>query len=388
MNDNEYFSDFNNIHRIIVIVAIIALFIQLAHKDFIRIGMKSGSTKEPATISKWVNLFYTKVFFYSNILFAILIALFSTINAIKSAIGYYIPLIWILFILLNTTYISYKIQKGIKKVYKSKYLWTLIVQISTILIFGVAIVFICHQYGITKETFLPFGIVATLLVWIFQDTVKGFISSFHLRANSMLHIGDWIEMPSQNIDGIVEDISLVNVTIKNWDESKSCIPLNQLFSNTYKNNRDVLSGKAFGRRMYRQFIIDTSSLRCVSSEEIALLRDKLQHLNQPTEFLEDKVPELTLNIYLFREYLINWLGENEQVSIEPRLFITLRDPKPEGIPLYINTFLKERERNRFEMEQSRIIDHILLSMQWFDLKLYQRPSAEDITGILTSNLNS
>lgn len=388
MNKNECFLDCNNIYWILIIVATIAIFVQLAHKDFIRIDKKSASIKEPTMVSKWVNLFYSKTFFYTNILFAISIAVLPNIRVIGHAIGYYVPLIWIIFILLNTYYISYKIQKGIKKVYKSKYLWTLIVQITTILIFGGAIVFICHQYGITEKTFLPFGIVATLLVWIFQDTVKGFISSFHLRVNSMLHIGDWIEMPSQNIDGIVEDISLVNVTIKNWDESKSCIPLNQLFSNTYKNNRDVLSGKAFGRRMYRSFIIDSNSLKCVNAEETALLKEKLLRLNQPTEFLDDIEPELTLNTYLFREYLINWLGENEQVSIEPRLFITLRDPKPEGIPLFINAFLKERELNRFEMAQSCIIDHILLSMQWFGLKLYQRPAADDFTKILTANSNS
>lgn len=387
MNENEYFLDCNNIYWILIIVATIAIFVQLAHKDFIRIYKKSP-IKEPTLVSKWVNLFYSKTFFYTNILFAISIAILPNIRVIEPAIGYYVPLIWTIFILLNTSYISYKIQKGIKKVYKSKYLWTLIVQITTILIFGMAIIFICNQYGITKETFVPFGIVATLLAWIFQDTVKGFISSFHLRANSMLNIGDWIEMPSQNIDGIVEDISLVNVTIKNWDESKSCIPLNQLFSNTYKNNRDVLSGKAFGRRMYRSFIIDSNSLKCVNAEETALLKEKLLRLNQPTEFLEDIEPELTLNTYLFREYLINWLGENEQVSIEPRLFITLRDPKPEGIPLFINAFLKERERNRFEMAQSSIMDHILLSMQWFGLKLYQRPAADDFTKILDANSNS
>ena len=50
----------------------------------------------------------------------------------------------------------------------------------------------------------------------------------------------------------------------------------------------------------------------------------------------------------------------------------------EGIPLQVYVFITKNSLVEFEKEQSKITEHIITSMEWFGLKLYQRPASADL----------
>src|SRR3546814_11162449 len=74
---------------------------------------------------------------------------------------------------------------------------------------------------------------------VFKDTMLSLVASVQLSSNDMLRVGDWIEMPSQNADGDVIDISLHTVKVQNWDKTISTIPTWARISESYRNWRGL-----------------------------------------------------------------------------------------------------------------------------------------------------
>ena len=65
------------------------------------------------------------------------------------------------------------------------------------------------------------GVLASVLMLVFKDSILGFVAGIQLSANQMLSRGDWIEMPSHGADGDVIDIALTTVKVQNWDKTIS-----------------------------------------------------------------------------------------------------------------------------------------------------------------------
>lgn len=233
------------------------------------------------------------------------------------------------------------------------------------------ILFFGHKEANTN--FLPFGIIATLLTWIFQDAIKGVIAYFHLHKNGLLHLGDWIQVPSHNIDGIISKISLVTVTVTNWDTTTSNIAICNLQTGAFCNLQKMLDKETYGRRMYRSFIIDSRSI-------YTLDKSQASELNKANLFAQ----EGELNISCYRKYLKIWLRNCGKITEKPRLVVRILDPTPEGIPVQIYTFLKKTNLEGFEAEQSEITEHAIKSLHSFGLKLYQRPSGQDLSKYINS----
>ena len=103
------------------------------------------------------------------------------------------------------------------------------------------------------------GALSAVLLLIFKDPILGFVAGVQLSTNNMLQIGDWMSMPSHNVDGIVIDISLVIVKVRNWDNSVSTIPTYTLISESFQNWRDQMS--AGGRQMKRFLQLDMTSIK-------------------------------------------------------------------------------------------------------------------------------
>ena len=221
------------------------------------------------------------------------------------------------------------------------------------------------------------SIIAALLGWIFQDYIKGVISYWHLRQAGLLHFGDWIIVKKHGISGMVIDCTLLTVTVRNWDNTISSIAMHTLQAESFQNNQEVLDGKTSGRRMKRDFIIDTSTVHVVTDEEKQKIENCLREMGEETIALENAKSN-SLNISLFRLYLRHWLMNNDEVCRFPRLIVALKEPLPEGIPLEVYVFILKTRLAQFELVQSEIEEHILLTMQLFGLRLYQRLSAYDV----------
>lgn len=253
---------------------------------------------------------------------------------------------------------------------------------TTMLLCGfVFLIYIIFYFNINENNFLPFGLCATILGLIFNDSIKGIVAYYHLRNNHLLHIGDWIEVHNQHIDGVIVDISLVTVTVRNWDNTLSNVSIISLQNGSFKNNQDVLAGKTSGRRMFRSFVIDTRSIKSLNCEEIEIIKQKMKSFGEDDVVFAhfEQGTYTSLNIHLFRMYLRHWLMNNPEITRYPRMVVRLLEPTSEGLPLQVYTYILKTSVMPYELVQSSVVEHILLSMEWFGLRLYQKPSGVDVT---------
>lgn len=254
-------------------------------------------------------------------------------------------------------------------------------QIILLAIFGICLISIVFALGIKKDdnSFIIISTFGAVLGWIFQDTIKSVAAFFYLRANGLLKIGDWIEVKSHGINGIVRSITLTTVQIENWDTTTSAFPVYILHAEHFKNNQRMLDGKTHGRQMAKTFIIDTGWIHTLSHKEAYYLRT---NLDTDESFKQSAIIPGELNIHTFRRYLYHWLMQNPHVCQQPRLFVTWKEQMHEGLPLHIHIFINDTKWEAFEWHQSEITEHVIQSLEMFNLQLYQSPSGYD-----TSNSN-
>ena len=59
--------------------------------------------------------------------------------------------------------------------------------------------------------FAGLGAASAILMLAFQDTIKGLVAGIRLTNNDMIHIGDWVTVPTAGANGRVEEISLRSI---------------------------------------------------------------------------------------------------------------------------------------------------------------------------------
>lgn len=221
------------------------------------------------------------------------------------------------------------------------------------------------------------GIIGVVLGWIFQDRVKGVIAFITLRRNRLLNIGDWIRVPAKDVDGEIKKISLTTVTLSNWDTTTSTIPISMLQSEHFINLQKMSDGKTYGRKMLKTFILDTGWIHPISEEEANAF---LSADNGILDYLpKEEINPGVLNAHLYRLYLYHWLMNHPHISQLPRLIVRWMDQESSGMTLQVYGFITDANVTAFEWQQSQIVEHIITSMDWFGLRLYQSPSAYDVS---------
>ena len=117
------------------------------------------------------------------------------------------------------------------------------------------------------------GAIAAVLLLLLQHTIHSFVASVEINVDHLVEIGDWIVMESDefgNVDGIVTEISLHTVKIRNWDRTIVCLPICDLVNKSFINFTAV--GKGGGRRIKKAILIDQRSIRFLSREELEILK--------------------------------------------------------------------------------------------------------------------
>lgn len=252
---------------------------------------------------------------------------------------------------------------------------------------GLVIVAIVENINFESEndpTKYVIGICGVLLTWIFQDVIKSVVAFFYLRINGLLKIGDWIEVPKHNIDGMVKLITLTTVTIENWDTTTSAFPTYILQAEHFVNYQDMQEGKTYGRRMLKNFIINTNGIHPLTSEEVKTVKGKLS--GRPD--LQPYVNALKIgepNITAYREYIYQMLHNHPKVSHHPRLLVNWQEQVGEGMPLQIYVFITDTSRAAFEWQQSVITEQVIEALPWFGLQLYQKVSGYDVNKNISKN---
>lgn len=212
------------------------------------------------------------------------------------------------------------------------------------------------------------GALSAVLLLIFKDPILGFVAGVQLSTNNMLQIGDWISIPSHNVDGTVIDISLVIVKVRNWDNSVSTIPTYTLISESFQNWRDLSSSG--GRRMKRFLLLDINSIKSGDDS----LQKKLGQYQIPELASGKDLKEIT-NLGYLRYYLMNLLRQHPDVNQQMTILVRQLQATQEGLPIEIVAYSLQTDLVMFENFQSALIEHIISVLPDFDLKLYQRENS-------------
>jgi len=353
------------------------------------------------TRASWDNIFYDqKVFNRLSHLVPALIIYFGVtlvipdfpraVEAIQTVVYLYIVIITIRVIdtLLNALHEIYNTMPAARD-HPIKGIVQVIKIFIYILGFGL-FVSVILQKDITSF-FTGLGAMAAVIMLIFKDTILGFVAGIQLSANDMVRLGDWVEMPSRNADGIVTDISLNTVKIQNWDRTISTIPPYALISESFTNWRGM--EESGGRRIKRSLNIDIKSIRFLNSTDL----EKLKKIQIISEYIINREKEVAVfnrqnqvddsilvngrrltNIGTFRRYVEEYLKQHPQIHNDMTFLVRQLQPTEKGLPLEIYVFSKDQRWAYYESIQADIFDHLLAVIPQFSLSIYQYPGSDDL----------
>lgn len=228
------------------------------------------------------------------------------------------------------------------------------------------------------------GASAAVLMLIFRDTIVGFVSGVQLSANDMLKVGDWIKVPKYDADGIVTEVTLNTVKVRNWDNTVTTMPPYALVSDSFQNwNAMSESG---GRRVKRSVNIDMGSVKFCTPEmlerfrKISLLKDYMEEDGQgPREHGPAEAGgHLRTNLGVFRAYLTAYLRSLPCTNRELHCMVRHLQPTDKGIPVELYFFSSVKEWIPYEEIQADVFEHVLAAIPEFDLRVFQSPSGDDV----------
>jgi miniconductance mechanosensitive channel len=239
-------------------------------------------------------------------------------------------------------------------------------------------------------------VMTTVLILIFKDTLLSLVANIQLFANDLIRHHDWIQVEEFGADGEVIDITLHTVKVRNFDNTIVTIPTYKLVDGSFRNWRGM--SDSGGRRIKRSLLIDQTSVRFCDDE----LFEKFRRIHRLRPYLEAKQRELeaanaTLgdeedqqvplnrrvltNLGTFRAYIVAYLNENSKLHDRMTVMVRQRPPTPNGLPLEIYVFSMDTKFVNYEGIQADIFDHLLAALPYFDLRLFQYPTGDDLQTI-------
>jgi len=208
------------------------------------------------------------------------------------------------------------------------------------------------------------GAMAAVMMLVFQDSIKGLVAGIQLTFNDMLRPNDWISMPSRNVDGVVVEITLTTVKVRNWDNTILTIPPYSLLTETFQNWRGMQESD--GRRVCRQVNVDVRSVSFVTAEDVKAIEKQ----GFPVE--DVKLGETT-NLELFRAQLYRYLASHPAINQKMTLMVRqLKMHNSEGVPVEIYAFTHTKVWEEYEEIQARLIEYMISLMKVYRLAPYER----------------
>jgi miniconductance mechanosensitive channel len=244
-----------------------------------------------------------------------------------------------------------------------------------------------------KDLLAIFGAVSALIILIFRDTILGFVSSVQVSINDMVRIGDRITMDKFGADGDVIEINLSTVKVRNFDNTTTTIPTYSLSSDSFRNWRGMLDSD--GRRIKRHILIKASSIQFL--DETTLL--ELKKIELIRKYIDTRKTEIDTyntnhkidksvavngrnmtNLGLFRKYITEYLKQYPGLNKNMIMLCRQLQSTAHGIPLEVYAFSNDKQFENYEYIMSDIFDHIIASVSYFGLEVFEINSDLGITG--------
>lgn len=235
------------------------------------------------------------------------------------------------------------------------------------------------------------GAFMAILVLVFKDPILGFVGGIQINTYNIIKIGDWVTLNKYDVDGDVIDISLTTVKIQNFDKTISTVPTYTFVSEPVKNWRGMQ--ELGSRRIMRDFYIDMTSIKFCTPEmlqEFSKVDYVKSYINDTQERIEQFNKDCVINneaivngmrqtnIGVLRAYLFNYLKHHPKVNKNLTLMVRQMPSTPTGLPIQIYCFAATTNWEEYEGILSDIFDHILATVPYFKLQLFQNPTGLDL----------
>ncbi len=217
------------------------------------------------------------------------------------------------------------------------------------------------------------GASAAILMLVFKDTIVGLVAGVQLSANDMLRPGDWISVPKHNADGMVEEVTLTTVKVRNWDKTVTTLPPYALVSDSFQNWQSMFN---IGRRVKRSLNIDMNTVRFCTDEEMEAYKAQPWMENFEATGREE------VNLHVFRHYVEHYLQHHAKVSQELMILVRQLQPTQYGMPIELYFFSANTAWVSYEKLQAEVFDHVIAVLSRFGLKVFQSPAGTDFIGKL------
>lgn len=268
-------------------------------------------------------------------------------------------------------------------------------QVLTIFVWGVGLVSLFNYIaGGNLITLSALGAASAVLLLIFKDTILGFVASIQISVSDIVRIGDWIEFNKYGADGFVMNISLVAVTVENWDKTYTTIPTYSLISDSFKNWRGIYDNQ--GRRIKRSIYIKQNSIRFLDADDL----ERLKKIERVKNYIDHRQLDIDrhneainadksivvngrnqTNIGVYKKYIDTYLKEQTSLNFDLLCLVRNLAPTEYGVPLEIYCFSKRTAFVEYEAIQGLIFDHITAAATHFDLEIFEAPSGKDLKSL-------
>jgi miniconductance mechanosensitive channel len=188
------------------------------------------------------------------------------------------------------------------------------------------------------------GAMSAILMLAFQDTIKGLVAGIRLTSNDMVRIGDRITVPAAGADGIVEEIALTTVKVRNFDNTIITVSPQSLVDGSFQNWRGMSENE--GRKVVRRVYIDFRSIT-IDADGI-------------------------VNLTRYREHMTEWLSQCDLVLADHIIMVHQQDATPTGLPVEFVFWLREQTMPAHSHQISEIMEHAYAEAPVFGLKIYQQ----------------
>lgn len=272
------------------------------------------------------------------------------------------------------------------------------IQVAKIIVYIITVILIISTVTDKSPLYLigGLGAFAAVLMLVTKDSIMGFVGGFLLLENDMVRIGDWIEVPGDTINGIIFDISLTIVKVRNFDNTIATIPPYTLINESFINWRGM--NESGGRRIARGYTVKLDNIKPCNSEILKRVKrldtDLADYIKesfydkrviQAKDISIQKRPDT--NAGLFRTYAGIYLNKHPMINKDMMIMVRTLEPTGNGLPIQFYCFTNTTEWVMYENIQAEIMEHFASVMPLFDLYPYQNTSARDtiISGMLEAN---
>ena len=207
------------------------------------------------------------------------------------------------------------------------------------------------------------GATSAVLMLVFKDSITGLVAGIRLTSNNMVSKGDWITVDKLGANGVVEDITLSTVKVRNFDNTIVTLPPQKLIEDSFQNWQGMQ--QSGGRRVTRMIYIDFHS--------IGIADDNLKQRLVERKLINKADMHINVgNLTLFRNYIEWWIYNNKEVNTDLTFMVRQLQPTNTGLPIEVYFFLKNKEWKTYEHNLAEIMERIYAFAPEFGLKIYQR----------------